>query len=177
MKLINRKIYLTIGEYGSVKSIFVILLFSGSANKALYTFSFNSISVPAPHTTRNVRLPSEILKKMFSDDFAVKTEVRVEKSVGNLVKRAIAASPLFGSFANTEGTFNLKPPGKSKRLPVASINWPLNVAIGIREVTETETSPEIQLREISTLLTQGKVLMRLEIFRTSMRASGDRSFH
>ena len=53
---------------------------------------------------------------------------------------------------------------------MASINWPLNVAIGFREVTETETLPEIQLREISTLLTQGKVLMRLDIFRTSMRA-------
>ena len=113
---------------------------------------------------------------MFSDDFAVKAEVRVEKSVGNLVKRAIAASPLFGSFANTEGTFNLKPPGKSKRLPEASISCPLNVAIGIREVTEIDTLPEIQFREMSTLFTHGKVLMRADIFLTSTRAKRSPTF-
>ena len=104
---LDQKIYLTIGDRGSVKSIFLILEFSGNATKALYTLSLRSISVSAPQITFIERLPSVILKLMLSGEVAVNAEVRVEKSVGNLVKRAIAASPLFGFLANTEGTFNL----------------------------------------------------------------------
>ena len=99
------KIYSTIGDRGSVKSIFPILEFSFSATKALYTLSLRSNSLSAPQITLIERLPSVILKLIFSGEMPVKAEVRVEKSVGNLVKSLIAAKPLLASLAKTDGNF------------------------------------------------------------------------
>ena len=55
------KFYFTIGERGSVKSIFPILEFSFSAIKALYTLSLRSISLSAPQITFIERLQTFII--------------------------------------------------------------------------------------------------------------------
>ena len=122
LTIFRTKIYFTIGERGSVKSIFFIFEFSGSTTKALYTFSFRSISVSDPQITISERFPSAILKLIFSGEIAVKAEVRVENSVGNLVNNLIAAKPLLASLAKTEGSFDLNPPGNSNRFPDASMS-------------------------------------------------------